>query len=260
MLSLSNLNISFASGLGLSSWCSCQQGIKRGTSEPAVRLRNFTERVLRVGRERADRHFPKGVPPRFCGNLKLQDKTGRPVKCKWHEAQERPRLLAAHHTSAEQNIWVSAFVKMSFPGFLKAKVTCRRKGQEPSSGEVTATNLNSHLSCLLWKQTLTQKWQNRRHDARAKQMKTACFVPGWVTYWEREGKSRGSVVYLQVFTSTWTQPASDDKHVMHPDELEQYDFNSTGRNILQQQSKWPDRGGSLRNNLLSRTAPYHTAK
>lgn len=48
-----------------------------------------------------------------------------------------------------------------------------------------------------------------------------------------------------------------NKNFLHFDELEPYDFNNTGRNVLQQQSKTPDRGGdSLHMNLLSRTMPY----
>lgn len=103
------------------------------------------------------------------------------------------------------------FMKMSFPGVLKAKLPCRHKGQESSGSEVMGTNPNSHLRCLIWKQTLTKKWQTRRCDARAKQTKTMCFVLGWVTYWERAGKSSSFVVYLQLFTSIWNQLASRDK-------------------------------------------------
>lgn len=152
------------------------------------------------------------------------------------------------------------FMKMSFPGVLKAKFPCRHKGQESSGSEVMGTNPNSHLRCLLWKQTLTKKWQTRRCDSRAKQTKNMCFVLGWVTYWEREGKSSSFVVYLQLFTPIWNQLASRDKNFTHFDEFKQYGFNNAGRNVLQQQSKGPDRGGPSCNNLPSKMAHYRNPK
>lgn len=269
MFSLSYSNIRFASGLGLSSLCGCQQGIKRGTYEPAVRLQNFTEQVLLWGKREWVGTFPKECLPVWylCyGNLKLEDKPGRPVKCKWQEAQESSYLLTPYRASKDKMSEFLPFVKTSFPGVLKAKLPRRCKGQESSRGKVTDLNPQNHLRCLLWKQTLTQKWQKQQTRRNSKTSENHVFCPSALANWigsthrGREGESGSPVLYLQLFTSIWTQVARDDKNVLHSDELKQHNFKNTGRNVLQQQSKWWDAGGSLCSYLLSRTAPYNTVK
>lgn len=68
-----------------------------------------------------------------------------------------------------------------------------------------------------------------------------CVPPAFYNHWNPDGE-RG------------------EKNFLHFDELEQYDFNNTGRNVLQQQSKTPDNGGSLHKDLLSGSVPCHFAK
>jgi len=155
--------------------------------------------------------FPKECFPVWYhsyGNLKLQDKPGRPAKCKWHEARER--RICSLLTTLPQNKMSEflPFVEMSFPGVLKAKLPCRRKGQGSSRGEVIDTNPNSCLRRLLWEQTLTQKWQKTGDVTKQRNKWKPRFVLGRATCWEREGKSSCSLAYLPLFTCTWTR---DDK-------------------------------------------------
>lgn len=72
-----------------------------------------------------------------------------------------------------------------------------------------------------------------------------------------------------MYSSSFSQPLEPRWQVrgvggggsfLHFDELGQYDFNNTGRNVLQQQSKTPARGGSWNKDLLDRTVPYRAAK
>lgn len=209
MFSLSYSNIWFASGLGLSSLCGCQQEIKRGTYEPAVRLRNFTEQVLLWGKREWVGTFPKECLPVWyhCyGNLKLEDKPGRPVKCKWQEAQESSYLLTPYRASKDKMSEFLPFVKTSFPGVLKAKLPCRRKGQESSRGKVTDLNPQNHLRCLLWKQILTQKWQKQQTGLNSKTSENHVFCPSTLANWigsTHRGRARAVALFC---TSSFSHP------------------------------------------------------
>lgn len=203
MLSLSNSNILFASGLGLSSLCSCQQGIKRGISEPAVRLWSFME-CYEWGKS-------KWAVPLCLIPLSWKPKTsGWLVKCKWCKAQVRLHLLTTYQASAEQNVWVSAFVNMSFPGLLKAKCALRCKGQESSSREVMDMNPNSHFRCFLWKQTLTQKWQKQKIN------ENRVFCPR-MSYLLGEGGQEQWLCRVPPAFHIQFNPASDDRNFLHFD-------------------------------------------
>lgn len=246
MLSLSNSHIWFVSGLVLSSFDAWQegvkrgqQGVKRGTSDPAARLWNFTGECYVWG-ERWEAHPRRNALSVWyhCdGNLKLQEG-------QWNgNAEERP-------------------FSHCLPGFCQDKMSeflpclCFSRKPNPLSGvkvrNPAAARWQTRIPAVTWdaysgNKLSQQKWQEQETWCNGKTDENHVLHPR-VSYLLGQGAQEQWLhVFLQLFATTWTQMVSEGKKksFLHFDELEQYDFNNTGRNVLQQQSKTPDRGGFL---------------